>query len=1046
MYSGGANSPLVFQVAYNSAMSYQNGPFGANWRGYYDRAVARSDDNQGVDRFSVYRPDGKSYSYTFSSSTGIWSSDADVNGHLERLIDISGNHIGWRYITDQNETETYNARGHLVSIANQSGITLQLTYSDLNTSASIAQRKGTLIRVTDSFGQSLSFTNDSNGRFTSMMDPNGSTYAFTYDTNYNLSSVTFPGGDVRQYLYENVDFKNALTGIIDENGARYATWSYDTQGRAISSEHAGGAQKITLNYNADGSTTATDAISTSRTYSISTILGVTKTTGQSQPGGSGCSPAASAITYDTNGNVASKTDFNGNTTSYTFDLDRNLELTRTEGTGLRNVNTEWNANWRIARRIAEPLKITTNSFHGDAGVSCAPAGASTALICAKTVQATTDATGAAGFSAVADGAPRVWSYTYNQYGQALTADGPRSDVTDVTTYTYDPQGNVATVTNALGQITTFPQYDASGRLLKSIDPNGLETTLTYTPRGWLASRAVGSVATGYLTTTYTYDGVGQLKTVTLPDLSTLTYDYDGAHRLIRITDTLGNKIDYTLDNIGNRISETSTDPQGALVKAHTRQYDALNRLFKDIGGANPLTQITTLGYDANGNPTSTTDALARVTTQSYDALNRLTQVIDPFNGAAKPTKYTYNAQDQLTQVTDPKGLATAYTYNGLGELLTQASPDTGITSFTYDAAGNLKTKTDARNITATYSYDELNRVISISYPATGSDAAETVTYSYDTCSNGIGRLCTLSDKTGTTSYTYDLYGRISAKSQTVGSLTQTMSYAYNSAGQLASITTPSGKNVTYTYQNNQPVAVAVNGRAILDQGVYQPFGPISGWRWGNSTPAAPNFHVRVYDKDYRASSVTSDRVGAGNLTRNYTWSDVSTLSALTDPASAVNSFTYGYDSLDRLTNAVAAGVTPATFGYSYDGDGNRLTQTTGPNTTTYTYPTANNRLASLSGATAKTYQYDSVGNLTSDGTHTWNYGGNNRPTQVSNAIAIATQFQINALGQRVKKSSAGTDQRFVYDEAGRLWGEYDSSGNLITETIWFNDLPVAVLK
>ena len=125
------------------------------------------------------------------------------------------------------------------------------------------------------------------------------------------------------------------------------------------------------------------------------------------------------------------------------------------------------------------------------------------------------------------------------------------------------------------------------------------------------------------------------------------------------------------------------------------------------------------------------------------------------------------AQDNLTKVTDPKNLATTYVYNGFNELSSQTSPDTGTTSFTYDAAGNLLTRTDARNVTATYTYDNLNRVATISYPAYGSDPAETVTYTYDSCTNGIGRLCTLTDKTGTTTWSYDLKGRVTAKSQTV---------------------------------------------------------------------------------------------------------------------------------------------------------------------------------------------------------------------------------------------------------------------------------------
>jgi hypothetical protein len=92
----------------------------------------------------------------------------------------------------------------------------------------------------------------------------------------------------------------------------------------------------------------------------------------------------------------------------------------------RTVTTEWHSSYRIVRRVAEPLRITTYAFHGDPGVSCAPSGSSSALICSKTVQATTDADGSQAFSATASGAPRTTSFTYNDKAQVLATDGPRS--------------------------------------------------------------------------------------------------------------------------------------------------------------------------------------------------------------------------------------------------------------------------------------------------------------------------------------------------------------------------------------------------------------------------------------------------------------------------------------------------------------------------------------------------------------------------------------------------------------------------------------------
>ena len=127
-------------------------------------------------------------------------------------------------------------------------------------------------------------------------------------------------------------------------------------------------------------------------------------------------------------------------------------------------------------------------------------------------------------------------------------------MTSTATYSYYPNGDLKSLTNALGHTTQITQYDANGRPLTLVDPNAVATTLTYSPRGWLTTRTVA----GY-TTRYDYDGVGQIIKVTRPDNSSITYTYDAAHRLTDIADSLLNHIHYTLDPIGNRVKEEVFD-------------------------------------------------------------------------------------------------------------------------------------------------------------------------------------------------------------------------------------------------------------------------------------------------------------------------------------------------------------------------------------------------------------------------------------------------------------------------------------------------------
>jgi RHS repeat-associated protein len=125
----------------------------------------------------------------------------------------------------------------------------------------------------------------------------------------------------------------------------------------------------------------------------------------------------------------------------------------------------------------------------------------------------------------------------------------------------------------------------------------------------------------------------------------------------------------------------------------------------------------------------------------------------------------------------------------------------------------------------------------------------------------------------------------------------------------------------------------------------------------------------------------------------------------------------------------------------YDLNGNRLAY----DSSAYAISSTSNRLLSVSGAINRTYSYDNAGNPTSDGTATFTYNDAGRMVSATKA-SVTTTYALNALGQRVKKTNSGASTYFVYDEAGHLVGEYNTSGNLIQETVWFGDTPVATLR
>jgi YD repeat-containing protein len=516
--------------------------------------------NRGYGVAYAVRSDGKRF--RFVSNSSVWRSDPDVSDRLQMLTDASDNLTGWQYRYGKNQIDVFDADGRMISSGFENGYLKNLTYSDATTPFGIAPKAGLLIEVRDSFNRTLAFRYDADGRIVTITDPAGQEYQYGYNSLGDLVSVQAPGGAVRQYLYEDSAHPHWLTGIVDENGKRFATWAY-SNGRAILSEHAGGAERVGVQYGLNRAE-VTDALNKTETYRFQVLEGVRKTKSVSEI------DRAENATYDANGNIRSYTNFNGHTVNYLYDLSRNLETSRTEAAGTpeaRTITTEWHPTYRLPTRIAEPRRITTYTYDAKGN------------LLSKSQQATSDDNGAYELSATPVGSARTWEYTYNDFGQVLSANGPRIDVNDTTTYTYDTQGNLTSITDALGRVTTLSNYDAHGQVGRIVDPNGLTTDFTYSPRGWLTSRKSGDQLS-----TYDYDGVGQLTKATLPGGSTTDYTYDDAHRLTDIVDSAGNSIHYTLDPMGNRIKEEVKDPQGILARQITRQYDSLNRLQQITGG------------------------------------------------------------------------------------------------------------------------------------------------------------------------------------------------------------------------------------------------------------------------------------------------------------------------------------------------------------------------------------------------------------------------------------------------------------------------------
>ena len=919
----------------------------------------------------------------------------------------------WTVTDWDDNVETYTtikgSPGVLKSIKARGGYTQTMHYT-ANPNPFVPSPR--LTSVTDSYGRTLTITYDNTdcaGFVTcigSITAPDGLVLTYGYSTigpSIVLTKVSYSTTPATSltYLYAGSGFSGSppLTGVIDENGNRFATWTYeaDPAGDPLptASRLAGGANLTIVTYDSltlRGNATVTSALGEQDVYKVP-FDGATEITEIDR-----VAPAAvRTFTYDPNGYVASQTDWNGNLTTY-VNNGRGLPKSITEAAGTplaRTTSTTWLSTFHLPVQITEPNRTTTFTYDANGNVLT------------KTI--------------TAGAATRSFGYTYNATGEVLTATDPRGNVTN---YAYDANGNLTSVTDALGHVTSFTSYDGAGRPLTIIDPNGVTTSLTYDARGRLTSQTIAT-----LKTIYAYDAAGNLIRVTQPDGSFLIYTYDPAHRLTGITDALGDHIAYTLDAAGNIVKEQAFDPTNTLKQSRSYAYNTLDRLKKTIGAEG---QTTVYGYDKQGNLTAVTDPLNHATTYAYDALNRLAEAIDPKGGT---TFYGYDANDHLTSVTDPRDLKTAYAWNGLDNQTATTSPDTGVTANTFDAAGNVATSTDARGMTTTYSYDALNRKTHAAF-ADGTSAA----WHYDQGANGIGRLTKIRDVTGSTHYSYDANGHVTEKKQIVGAVTLTTIYGYDAGGRLASITYPSGKQIAYAYDAAGRVSsLILSGHTLVTGVSYLPFGMAAGWTQGNGAS-----YRRTIDLDGRIAGLA---LPAGdNIALSY--DAASRITGRTETGFAAESFTY--NTLDRL-HVYASGA--ATHTYTYDANGNRTgdaTNATPPVSLAYVYDPASNRLLDIGGSSKESFTYDATGNMLSYSApfadYSFSYDARNRQTEAF-VGAIGTTWLINGLGQRISQVAAGAPQFFfVYDEAGHLIGKYDGGGNLLQETAWLGDLPVAVLQ
>lgn len=295
----------------------------------------------------------------FSSLDGItWK---NINDGQETLTKITEAGVTfWKLGLPDNSYKLFDLEGKLVRVVLYGGEALSLEYSTkfLGSINAVSNPRYVNLKYNGFTIYTYLYSHDFISQVT---DFNFLVTKYSYDANGNMTNVLFPNATFRTYHYENPIFINSLTGITDENGSRFATWAYDSEGRAISSEHANGVDRTLLSFNADGSTTVTNSLNKKTTFRFEDTPGARHLVKVEGAPSDNCAGANQDYTYTAEGWVASKTDWGGNKTVFSYNA-KGQEISRTEAYGssvARTINTEWHPILNIKTKITEKDRETT---------------------------------------------------------------------------------------------------------------------------------------------------------------------------------------------------------------------------------------------------------------------------------------------------------------------------------------------------------------------------------------------------------------------------------------------------------------------------------------------------------------------------------------------------------------------------------------------------------------------------------------------------------------------------------------------------------------
>ncbi|WP_199611736.1 putative Ig domain-containing protein [Flocculibacter collagenilyticus] len=378
--------------------------------------------------------------------------------------------------------------------------------------------------------------------------------------------------------------------------------------------------------------------------------------------------------YDASGRLISSTDREGHSTFYYYTVRGKLAATIDGAGNVQSMGYNTFGEQTSVRRYAAPINALDTLSGGDIADI---ADTLSNLASQQDSQITSTYTKRGLLNTVSDLAGGHTDRNYNAYGEVdsltttLTDDTVRLD-----SFTYDNRGlKRHTTIDSDGQaVKTSMEYDAFGRIIKTIDGNENARTITYQDQ-------VGKTITYYETTHGTVNEVMEV---------------DVFGRVINTTDALGVVTSTYYDESERQKLVLNADGGGTqyTYNVHGQLTDIVKGEVKDNALINTLTHIH-YGYNENGDKVTETQGYQSdnpiTTTYEYDGNQRLvSKVVDKHeNGLNLRTDYMYDGAGQLVGSTDASGAVTRYIYDGKGQRIYQLAADNSLTKNHYDPAGRV---------------------------------------------------------------------------------------------------------------------------------------------------------------------------------------------------------------------------------------------------------------------------------------------------------------------------------------------------------------------